>query len=150
MVTDWLTTEILEGLQRLSMLRLANSPPTADALEGCARAWLDALTPAKPWADSDRGKIRDAFRILAQRQPREGSPVYWPAPGDLLALLNARPAAHQPFAPALRHDTSGSEAGQRALEELVASLPWLQSSDRHASEQAASAAQDDAGGDRRP
>lgn len=150
MATDWLTTEILAGLQRLSLLRLANSPPTADALEGCARAWLDALAPAKPWADSDRIRVRDAFRSLAQRQPREGQPVYWPAPGDLLALLAPKPAAHQPFPPALRHDTSGSEAGQRALAELVANLPWLQCEDGRASDQAASASQDGAGGDISP
>lgn len=125
MQTDWLLTEILAGLQRLSLLRLANCPPTAEALEGCARAWLDALIPARAWSVDERDRIRDAFRALSQRQPREGAPVFWPAPGDLLAQFAVKPAAHRPFPPALRHDTRGSEAGQRALAELVGQLPWL-------------------------
>ena len=103
MQADWLLTEILAGLQRLSLLRLANSPPTADALEGCARAWLEVLEEQRGWHIGEREAMREAFRKLMSRQPQEGRPVFWPAPGDLINAMDgdkgSRPAPyHQPFA----------------------------------------------------
>jgi len=70
------------------------------------RTWCDTLVEARPWdMERDRELIRDAFEALARRQPRElGMPVFWPAPGELLAAMpkgteHAAPY-HREFAPA--------------------------------------------------
>lgn len=84
---DWLLEEILTGLQKLSLLRLANSPATDDEIEGCARAWIEALAKARDWKIEDRDAIRSAFRVLLAREPQDGRAVFWPAPGDFLAHM---------------------------------------------------------------
>lgn len=99
---DWLLTEILTGLQKLSMLRLANGPQGEQDLEGCALAWLESLETQRGWHIGERDAIREAFRRLMARKPAEGRPVFWPAPGDLIAEMGGAnsPQApyHQPFA----------------------------------------------------
>lgn len=100
MQSDWLLTEILAGMQRLALLRLANAPATAEAMTGCAMAWMEVLEAQRGWHLGERDGIREAFRTLMARTPQDGRPVFWPAPGDLIALMT--PASqvpyHQPFA----------------------------------------------------
>ena len=96
---DWLLEEVLTGFQKLRLLRLANTP-TSDDLKGCAAMWIDGLMEARDWEmDRDRPAIREAFTTLLTRKPADGRPVFWPAPGDLLAALPQPKAApyHQPF-----------------------------------------------------
>lgn len=99
---DWLLTEILTGLQKLSMLRLANGPQGEQDLEGCALAWMESLEIERGWHIGERDAIREAFRQLMARKPSEGRPVFWPAPGDLVAAMGGgdepKPAYHKPFA----------------------------------------------------
>lgn len=78
---------MLTGFQKLKLLNLANSP-SAEQLQGCSLAWCEALIEARPWEmERDRPVIRDAFVALLYREPRDGHPVYWPAPGDLLVAI---------------------------------------------------------------
>ena len=99
---DWLLTEILTGLQKLALLHLANAP-RGDELHLCAGAWLEVCEAQRGWHMGEREAIREAFARLMARKPAEGRPVFWPAPGDLIAAMDgdkgARPAPyHQPFA----------------------------------------------------
>lgn len=100
MQSDWLLTEILAGMQRLALLRLANAPATAEAMKGCALAWMEVLEEQRGWHLGECEAIREAFRALMARTPQEGRPVFWPAPGDLIALMTPASTVpyHQPFA----------------------------------------------------
>jgi hypothetical protein len=116
---DWLLVEILTGLQKLSLLRLANSPATEDELEGCARAWIEALAASRQWSqDDDRDDVRSAFRTLLARTPADGRAVFWPAPGDLLAAMPPKLSApyHQPLPSAPRYALEWNKnTGNRSL-----------------------------------
>ena len=100
MQSDWLLAEILAGMQRLALLRLANAPTTAEAMTGCAMAWMEVLEAQRGWHLGERENIREAFRTLMARTPHDGRPVFWPAPGDLIALMTpaSQVSYHQPFA----------------------------------------------------
>lgn len=82
----WLVSVVAEGLQRLTLLRLDGCPP-ADAIEGVAMAWVDALM-LQPiaWDEAlDRERVRMAFRRAAAHARR------WPVPVELMELMPPRP-----------------------------------------------------------
>jgi hypothetical protein len=85
----WLVAAVAAGLQRLVLLRL-DGAPAADAIEGCALAWADALAARALWIEErDEHRLREAFRQLAAHATR------WPAPAHLLEHL---PPARAPQA----------------------------------------------------
>jgi len=121
--------QIIRGLQRLYLLRLTGAPSSAEELQGCALAWVDALEPLLNWTDVGDERIAQAFRLLACRVPRDGQPVYWPVPGELLtALRSARAPAGEgtPSRQVVRSVNDSSRAiGMRCMAEILARLPYL-------------------------
>ena len=60
------------------------------------------LESDRGWHIGERESIREAFRRLMARKPADGRPVFWPAPGDLIAEMGGSNSPqvpyHQPFA----------------------------------------------------
>ncbi|MBK1690996.1 hypothetical protein [Ectothiorhodospira mobilis] len=80
----WFADAITDGLMRLHVLGL-ESRPAADQVAYCAQTWIEALWPAKAWAEEvDRERIEQGFAYLARTCER------WPAPTHLLGALPAR------------------------------------------------------------
>ena len=80
----WFADAITDGLMRLHVLGLEGRP-AADQVAYCAQTWIEALWPAKGWAEeADRERIEQGFAYLARTCER------WPAPTHLLGSLPAR------------------------------------------------------------
>lgn len=85
---NWLRNEIIDGIQRLTALRLINSP-AIDLIPGTVEVWFDVIS-SRPvsWSQNlDSERIRLAFRELAATSDR------WPTPNDFLRVLPARKPA---------------------------------------------------------
>ena len=73
---DWMTKEILTGLQKLLCLSLDRTP-ALDSIEGTLAAWMEALTFGRAWDEQrDTPRIRQAFSTLMQNSDR------WPSPSQ--------------------------------------------------------------------
>lgn len=84
MADDWLSDEIITGLQKLVLLRLPGAPPE-DAVVGTVEVWIEALTYRRQWDESlDRPRIRRAFALLC------GGSDSWPSPKMLVDGLGCR------------------------------------------------------------
>ena len=80
-MTDWLTTEISTGFQKLICLGLDRTPAT-DLIRGTVMAWHEAITAGRQWdQDRDTPRIREAFVTLARTRRQ------WPAPADFLEAI---------------------------------------------------------------
>ena len=97
----WFWNVILEGLQRLVVLRLDYAPP-ADAIELTAAAWVSALAAVGSdgayaiWHEAlDAPRLAEGFRILGAHR------TSWPKPANLLAAMpeRPRPALSEPAPP---------------------------------------------------
>ncbi len=86
MARDWLLREVIDGLKRLIVLRLENSP-ALDTIELVAAAWHDALAAhPEPWDEAlDGQRLRAGFRELARNRST------WPQPVHLLRAMPERP-----------------------------------------------------------
>jgi len=88
----WFRSAIIDGFQRLLVLRLDGQPP-ADAVHATAAVWFSALWALEAWEqDRDQDRIAAGFLALAQTCDR------WPAPKHLRERLpprkeNAKPEA---------------------------------------------------------
>jgi hypothetical protein len=120
----WLVAAVAAGLQRLVLLRL-DGAPAADAIEGCALAWADALAARAGWIEArDAPRLNEAFRRLAAHAVR------WPAPAMLFDHLPQPRPPEALAAPA--PDPRERERIRRALGELLQGLKRMEASDRHA------------------
>lgn len=82
----WVYNQMIEGLQKLLVLRLAGAPP-ADAVEAVVAVWEEALVP-RVWAwqpETDQGRLPAAFRCLIRDAER------WPSPKMLAERIPPRP-----------------------------------------------------------
>lgn len=78
---DWLTRELMTGLQKLLCLGLDRTPAT-DLFDGTVLAWHEAITTGRDWDHArDAGRIRAAFVTLAQTRET------WPQPRHFLDAL---------------------------------------------------------------
>jgi hypothetical protein len=87
---DWLRSAVIEGLQRLLVLRLPNSP-ASDTVVTVAEVWIAAfLNQRILWVENlDRPRINAAFlRATAEFEK-------WEAPVKVLQLLPARNQTEQ-------------------------------------------------------
>lgn len=84
-----LQNAIMEGLQRLLVLRLPGSP-ASDTLTAVAAIWIDALSdrPITWQTDRDLPRIRKSFRVI------EGTAEKWPNPAIFMQNL---PAVTEPL-----------------------------------------------------
>lgn len=83
---DWAYNQMIEGLQKMLVLRLQGAPP-ADTITALAAVWEEALTPYT-WAfDSsiDQDRLPEAFRRLIQQADK------WQQPAQLIKLIPPRP-----------------------------------------------------------
>lgn len=81
---DWVTREIITGIQKLSCLGL-DREPAAELAEGTVAAWVEAVTLGKEWDERlDATRFRKAFTILAQTSSM------WPTPKAFLEAMPAR------------------------------------------------------------
>lgn len=105
---DWAYNQMIEGLQKLLVLRLQGSPP-ADTISALAAVWEEALTPIT-WAwqpETDGERLPEAFRRLIRQADR------WQQPAQLIRLIPLRP--EQPVAGLLeqkREPLSDAEQAQ--------------------------------------
>lgn len=82
---DWAYNQMLDGLQKLLVLRLQGSPP-ADTITALAAIWEEALMPYT-WAfnlEYDRTRLPRAFNLLIQQAER------WVQPAQLIRLIPPR------------------------------------------------------------
>ncbi|MDO4434573.1 MAG: hypothetical protein Q4B82_08355 [Alysiella sp.] len=82
---DWAYNQMLEGLQKLLILRLQGAPP-ADTITALATVWEEALTPlTRHWQqDLDSNRLPEAFRRVIQQSSK------WVAPAQLIEQIPAR------------------------------------------------------------
>ena len=81
---DWVTREIITGIQKLSCLGL-DREPASELAEGTVAAWVEAVTFDNAWEEQlDAPRFRKAFTILAQTRN------VWPSPKDFMDALPAR------------------------------------------------------------
>jgi hypothetical protein len=120
----WLVAVVAAGLQRLVLLRL-DGAPAADAIQGCALAWADALAVRGGWIEArDAPRLAEAFRRLAAHTLR------WPAPA---MLFDHMPQPQPPAAlPEPVADPRSRERIRRALKELLHGLKRMEDDHRHA------------------
>jgi len=97
---DWLRDAVIDGLQRLLVLRLQNSP-AEDTLEAVAEIWIEVfLSQRIIWVEKlDQVRIAKAFLKATATFER------WEAPAKVLQLLPKRneaialPAQQQKYSP---------------------------------------------------
>lgn len=85
---DWAYNQMLEGLQKLLILRLQGAPP-ADTITALAAVWEEALTPiTRHWqSETDHNRLPEAFRRVIQQSSK------WVAPAQLIEQIPARQTA---------------------------------------------------------
>ena len=79
---DWAYNQMIEGLQKLLVLRLQGSPP-ADTISALAAVWEEALTPIT-WAwqpETDGARLPAAFRRLISQAEK------WAQPAQLIKQI---------------------------------------------------------------
>jgi hypothetical protein len=110
---DWAYNQMIEGLQKLLVLRLQGSPP-ADAISAVAAVWEEALTPTT-WAwqlETDSERLPAAFRRLIRQADR------WAQPAQLIHLIP--PRRELPVAGLLENKRNPPSAAERqAAQERV-------------------------------
>jgi hypothetical protein len=87
-MSNWLRNEIIEGIQRLTALRLRNCPGT-DLLPGTVEVWFDVISSRPVTWDQrlDSERIKTAFRELC------ATIDHWPTPADLIRVMPPRKPA---------------------------------------------------------
>lgn len=83
---DWAYNQMIDGLQKLLVLRLQGAPP-ADTITALAMVWEEALTPIT-WAwtnEQDGERLPSAFSHLIQTSAR------WVSPAQLIEQIPKRP-----------------------------------------------------------
>lgn len=83
---DWAYNQMIDGLQKLLVLRLQGAPP-ADTITALATVWEEALTPIT-WAwtqEQDGARLPSAFSHLIQTSAR------WVSPAQLIEQIPKRP-----------------------------------------------------------
>lgn len=115
---DWAYNQMIEGLQKLLVLRLQGSPP-ADTISALAAVWEEALTPIT-WAwqpETDGERLPIAFRQLIRQAEK------WAQPAQLIKQIPPRttPTAallpnKQPISPEQR------EANRQRLQQILNQL----------------------------
>ena len=117
-IPDWAYNQMIEGLQKLLVLRLQGSPP-ADTISALAAVWEEALTPIT-WAwqpETDGERLPTAFRQLIRQAEK------WAQPAQLIKQIPPRntPTAallpnKQPISPEQR------EANRQRLQQILNQL----------------------------
>lgn len=115
---DWAYNQMIDGLQKLLVLRLQGSPP-ADTISALAAVWEEALTPIT-WAwqpETDGERLPIAFRQLIRQAEK------WMQPAQLIKQIpprNTLTAAllpnKQPISPEQR------EANRQRLQQILNQL----------------------------
>lgn len=115
---DWAYNQMIDGLQKLLVLRLQGSPP-ADTISALAAVWEEALTPIT-WAwqpETDGERLPIAFRQLIRQAEK------WTQPAQLIKQIpprNTLTAAllpnKQPISPEQR------EANRQRLQQILNQL----------------------------
>jgi hypothetical protein len=83
---DWVTREIITGMQRLTCLGL-DREPASDLVEGTVMAWVEAVNLNRAWDEErDAPRFRRAFATLSATRKQ------WPSPADFLEAI----PAHEP------------------------------------------------------
>lgn len=110
----WLKNEVIEGIQRLTALRLQNSP-AADLMPGTVEVWFDVIStrPIQWNEELDKHRVKSAFRELCATCER------WPTPTDFIRLLPPRkPPLMLPHKEVLNYP----EETKRMVSELIEKL----------------------------
>lgn len=113
---DWAYNQMIEGLQKLLVLRLQGSPP-ADTIGALAMVWEEALTPIT-WAwqpETDGARLPAAFRRLISQAEK------WAQPAQLIKQI---PPRQMPPVSALLENkrTPPSAAERKAAKAQVAQM----------------------------
>ena len=115
---DWAYNQMIEGLQKLLVLRLQGSPP-ADTISALAAVWEEALTPIT-WAwqpETDGERLPTAFRQLIRQAEKWAQPAQ---PIKQIPPRNTPTAAllpnKQPISPEQR------EANRQRLQQILNQL----------------------------
>lgn len=89
---DWVFNQVIDGLQKLLVLRLSGSPP-ADAVEALALVWEEALTPyVRGYVfEHDEQRLPTAFKRLIRKAER------WVQPAQLIAEIPPRQMPYVTF-----------------------------------------------------
>lgn len=84
---DWAYNQMIDGLQKLLVLRLQGAPP-ADTITALAAVWEEALTPiTRYWTlDLDNNRLPEAFRRVMQQSSK------WVTPAQLIEQIPPRAA----------------------------------------------------------
>ena len=110
---DWLTREVITGLQKLLCLGLNHTPAT-DLIKGTAMTWADGLSEGRLWdEDRDTARIRQAFTALSIRCRQ------WPAPAEFLECL---PVLRDQFVSIPHTKASDPERVSRLIAEAAETL----------------------------
>ena len=107
---DWVYNQMIDGLQKLLVLRLQGAPP-ADTISALAAVWEEALT-LHTWAfvqETDTARLPTAFKFLIQQAER------WVQPAQLIKLIPPRPEPS--VAGLLEHKHAPPTPEQRAIAE---------------------------------
>lgn len=106
---DWVFNQLIDGLQKLLVLRLSGSPP-ADAVEALAIVWEEALTPYVHsfTQEHDEQRLPTAFKRLIRKAER------WVQPAQLIAEIPPRPATAVAL---IEHQHAPPTPEQRAIAE---------------------------------
>lgn len=87
----WLENSVIEGLQRLLILRLRNAPAN-DTVDALLNVWLEVMMSAQAWDERrDVPRLRTAFMSVASTTDA------WPSPAQIIkAMPKPEP---QPYLP---------------------------------------------------
>ena len=105
---DWAYNQMIEGLQKLLVLRLQGSPP-ADTIGALAMVWEEALTPIT-WAwqpETDGARLPAAFRRLISQAEK------WAQPAQLIKQIP--PRTEPPVSALIENKRSPPSAVEREL-----------------------------------
>ena len=82
---EWAYNQMIDGLQRLLVLRLSGAPP-ADTVTALAAVWEEALTPYTWYYDkgTDGRRLPQAFAAVVQTAEK------WVQPAHVIAALPPR------------------------------------------------------------
>lgn len=82
---EWAYNQMIEGLQKLLVLRLSGAPP-ADTVTALAAVWEEALTPYTWYYDkgTDGRRLPQAFAAVVQTADK------WVQPAHVIAALPPR------------------------------------------------------------
>ena len=105
---DWAYNQMIDGLQKLLVLRLQGSPP-ADTIGALAMVWEEALTPIT-WAwqpETDGARLPAAFRRLISQAEK------WAQPAQLIKQIP--PRTEPPVSALIENKRSPPSAVEREL-----------------------------------